>query len=188
VRQLIDSATASDMFALTGNSTPLRKCERIDVAVLFADIVGSTELLVKIGDDSWAQLLEKYYDLAGKCVLSFQGQLQRPNGDGFHACFEHPSQAVRSGYEMRRSMKAIGLKMRIGVHFGECVKVNGFLAGLTLHVGSRIATAAEADELLVSESSKERLQDLQLNLVERGRYCFKGLPGKWRLFNYVSEN
>jgi class 3 adenylate cyclase len=157
--------------------------ERIEATVLFADIVGSTELLVQIGDDSWADLLRKYYIQARGHVACFDGHLLGVNGDGFHASFRDPLLAARCALALRSSTQRLGLRIRIGMHFGQYLKMGDLQVGLALHVGARIAAAANPNEVLISESLGRRLIDLRMmELIATGNYYLKGLPGEWRLF------
>lgn len=162
--------------------------ERVQATVLFADIVGSTELLVTIGDYDWVRLLKGYYALALEQIVLFEGQLLSTSGDGFHACFEDAERAARCAHALRVCMNSLGLSLRIGLHLGECLKVEGLLTGLTLHIGARIAAAADANEVLVSNSVRAHLDGLPLKFVDRGSRHLKGLPGAWRLFNYECDH
>jgi class 3 adenylate cyclase len=167
---------------LSTNAKPTGNKGRMRATVLFADIVGSTELLVGMGDVSWARVLKRYYALARMHVSFFEGKILGTAGDGFLACFESPPLAVRCASAIRSSTNALGLKIRIGLHTGDCLKVGTQLMGLTLHIGARIAAAAGINEVLVSDSVRAQLDGSELKLVERGSYYLKGLPGEWRLF------
>jgi class 3 adenylate cyclase len=166
------------------NSEQAGNYERVKTTVLFADIVNSTELLVRIGDEHWARVLKKYYALARNHISFFDGQLLSTSGDGFHASFASSQLAARCAIAVRISMNALGLRLRIGLHSGECVRLGGLLVGLTVHISARIAAAARADEVLLSDSVREHLAGSEHRLIERGSYYLKGLPGEWRLFNY----
>ena len=183
------SARTKDWLNLRTSSELPNDYERVQTTVLFADIVGSTELLVEIGDLDWVRLLKGYYALAHEQIVLFDGQLLSTSGDGFHACFEEAELAARCAHALRACMNSLGLRLRIGLHLGECLKVGGLLTGLTVHIGARIAAAAEADEVLVSNSVKTHLGDeLPLKFIDRGSRHLKGLPGAWRLFNCELEH
>jgi class 3 adenylate cyclase len=163
-------------------SKPRGNRGRMEATVLFADIVASTELLVEMGDEKWARILKKYYALAHKHVSFFGGRVLNKTGDGFLAYFDCPRFAVRCAAAIRTDMNALGLKLRIGLHTGQCLKIGRLMMGLTLHIGARIAAAAGIDEVLVSDSVRAQLVGSDLKLVERGSYNLKGVPGEWRLF------
>ena len=76
----------------------------------------------------------------------------------------------------------MGLKIRAGLHTGECEVLGDQLAGIAVHIGSRVAAKAEADEVLVSSTVKDLVSGSGLHFVERGTHPLKGVPGEWRLY------
>ncbi|MBV8451159.1 MAG: adenylate/guanylate cyclase domain-containing protein [Deltaproteobacteria bacterium] len=155
---------------------------RRQVALIFADIVESTELVARLGDERWAALLSSYYMLVRRKLSKFHCWYLSAAGDGFLAAFDHCIDAIRCSSAIRVGASALGLRVRIGVHAGECVELGSYLTGLTLHIGARIAAAAAADEMLVSDCVKAHLNDHEIQFVDRGTHQLKGVPGEWRLF------
>jgi class 3 adenylate cyclase len=175
------SAEPSPLYAFTAH----RHQERIEATVLFADIVGSTELIVQIGDDCWADLLRMFYLNTRQHVAGYHGHLLGFTGDGFHASFRDPLLAAQCALALLSSTRRLGLRIRIGMHFGQYLNVGDLQVGLTLHVTARIAAAAHPNEVLMSEPLGQRLMHLQVTkLIALGDYSLKGLPGEWRLFRY----
>jgi class 3 adenylate cyclase len=155
---------------------------RKQVVLIFADIVESTELIARLGDERWAVLLTSYYTLVRRELSKFHCWYLSAAGDGFLAAFDHCVHAIRCSSAIRAGASALGLRVRIGVHAGECIELGSFLIGLTLHIGARIAAAAAADEMLVSDYVKAHLNDREIQFVDRGTHQLKGVPGEWRLF------
>ena len=155
---------------------------RKQVALIFADIVESTELVARLGDERWATLLTSYYTLVRRKLSKFHCWYLSTAGDGFLAAFDHCIHAIHCSSAIRSGASALGLRVRIGVHAGECVELGSFLTGLTLHIGARIAAAAAADEMLVSDCVKAHLNDHEIQFVDRGTHQLQGVPGEWRLF------
>jgi len=158
------------------------KPDRRHITVLFGDIVGSTELLVEMGDLKWMDVVKSYYAILRCEYESFGGRYLTTSGDGFLAAFDRATNAVDCASAILRSVKLLGLKMRIGVHAGECFDVGEQLIGLTLHVGARIATTAAPNEVLVSNSVKNQIADSDVRFLDRGTHNLKGVPGEWQLF------
>jgi class 3 adenylate cyclase len=158
------------------------KPDRKHVSLLFGDIVGSTELLAEMGDLKWMDVVSAYYAIVRREHKFFGGHYLTTIGDGFLAGFDHAMNAVDCASAILRSVKGLGLKMRIGVHAGECFDMGEQLVGLTVHVGARIAATAAEDEVLVSDSVKNQIADSDLRFVDRGMHNLKGVPGEWRLF------
>ena len=159
-----------------------REPKRVQATVLFGDIVGSTERLAAMGDHKWMKLLDAYYAIIHKGFGTFQGHHLSTAGDGFLATFDNPDQAMGCASAIREGVKELGLRIRLGMHVGECLSVDEFVGGLTVHIGARIAAAADAGEVLVSDAVKSHLADSDFRFVDRGSHDLKGVPGRWRLF------
>ena len=155
---------------------------RVLATVLFGDIVGSTEQLAEMGDQQWMRVLDEYYGIIRKGLGAFHGQHVSTSGDGFLATFRDPLQAIQCASAIRESVKGLGLRIRIGMHVGECLYLGESVGGLTVHIGARIAAAADAGEVLVSDALKTHLADSDIRFVDRGSHDLKGVPGKWSLF------
>jgi class 3 adenylate cyclase len=164
------------------HSVPEVEPKRRRVAIMFADIVGSTELVAGLGDENWLILLNSYYSVVRRELSIFHCWYLSAAGDGFLAAFDNCIRAFRCSAAIRAGARALGLGLRIGVHSGECVALGGFLTGLTLHIGARIAAAAAPGEILVSDHVKAHLNDTDVEFVERGSHRLRGVPGEWLLF------
>jgi class 3 adenylate cyclase len=156
--------------------------KRKRVALMFADIVESTELVARLGDEKWVALLSSYYRLVQGELSKFHSWYLSAAGDGFMAVFDECFHAIRCSSAIRTGAGALGLRIRIGMHAGECVTLGGFVTGLALHIGARIAAAAAPDEMLVSDCVKAQLKDCEIQFMDRGPHYLKGVPGVWRLF------
>jgi class 3 adenylate cyclase len=159
-----------------------REPKQVWATVLFGDIVGSTERLAAMGDHQWMKVLDAYYAIIRKELGTFHGRHVSTAGDGFLATFDHPVQAIQCASAIRESVNELGLRIRLGMHVGECLSVDEFVGGLTVHIGARIAAVADAGEVLVSDAVKSHLADPAIRFVDRGSHDLKGVPGKWRLF------
>jgi class 3 adenylate cyclase len=83
---------------------------------------------------------------------------------------------------IRRSLHALNLRVRAGVHTGE-VEVRGDdVAGLTVHIASRVSALASPGEVLASSTVKDLVVGSKIEFAEHGDYELKGVPGIWRLF------
>ena len=75
-------------------------------AVLFTDIVGSTETAFRLGVDEWKALLERHHALVRAELASFDGAEVDTAGDGFYATFEGPPRPFGAPKRSRRRSKA----------------------------------------------------------------------------------
>jgi class 3 adenylate cyclase len=155
--------------------------------VLFTDIVGSTEQAAALGDRAWRGLLERHHALVRRELARFRGEERDTAGDGFFATFDGPARAIRCAQALVAGVRDLGLELRAGVHTGECELHDGKVAGLAVSIGARVAAAAEASEVLVSQTVKDLVAGTGLVLEDRGERELKGVPGSWRLYRATSE-
>ncbi|MDQ2915003.1 MAG: adenylate/guanylate cyclase domain-containing protein, partial [Chloroflexota bacterium] len=64
--------------------------------ILFTDIVGSTDLAVRLGDREWQRLVAGHHAAVRRELHRFRGREVDTAGDGFFATFDQPAQAVRA--------------------------------------------------------------------------------------------
>ena len=74
------------------------------------------------------------------------------------------------------------LALRAGIHTGECEQRDGDLGGIAVHIGARICSLAESDEVLVSRTVTDLVAGSGLRFADRGEHELKGVPGRWLLF------
>ena len=156
--------------------------ERILATVLFTDIVGSTGKADELGDTRWRQLLEQHHRIVRAQLQTFKGREIKTTGDGFLATFDGPTRAVQCARAIRDALRPLGLVIRAGLHMGECEEIGADVAGVAVHVASRVQSAAAPGEILVSSTVRELITGSGLRLVDRGVHELKGLPGTWALF------
>jgi class 3 adenylate cyclase/pimeloyl-ACP methyl ester carboxylesterase len=157
--------------------------ESVLATVLFTDIVASTERAADLGDRGWRKLLERHHALVRRELTRFRGEERDTAGDGFFATFDGPARAIRCAQAVVDGMHGLGLDVRAGVHTGECELHDGKVAGLAVSIGARIAAAAGAGEVLVSQTVKDLVAGTGLALEDRGERELKGVPGTWRLYS-----
>jgi class 3 adenylate cyclase len=166
---------------LTG-STHARVSDRALVTVLYTDIVGSTERAVMLGDQRWLRLLDEHDALTRRELRRFHGREVNTTGDGFVAAFDGPARAVQCGQAIVDGATVLGLQLRAGLHTGECEVRGDDLAGITMHVGARVAAQARSGEVLVSGMVRDLVDGSGIEFETRGDHELKGLPDKWELF------
>ncbi|MEY2452568.1 MAG: hypothetical protein QOD92_2142 [Acidimicrobiaceae bacterium] len=127
--------------------------------ILFADVVGSSQLRSRLGDDRADQLRRDHDDLLGSAVAAHDGTVLRWTGDGVKASFASASAAVGAALDMQRavmryvrSAEAVApFQLRIGVAAGEVTDDDGDIHGVAVIEAARLEAIAEAGEILVTE-------------------------------------
>jgi len=156
--------------------------DRVLATVMFTDIVGSTERAAQIGDLRWRELLGNFHAAVRKELGTFSGREVDTAGDGLLATFDGPARAIRCACSVRERVRALGLEVRSGLHTGECELVDDGVAGIAVHIGARVAAAANPSEVLVSSTVKDLVGGSGLRFADRGVHSLKGVPEEWRLF------
>jgi class 3 adenylate cyclase len=152
------------------------------VTVLSTDIVGSTERAAGIGDRAWSDLLERHNAAVRRELQRHRGREIDTAGDGFLAAFESPARAVRCATDIIAAVRPLGLEIRAGLHTGECEVIGEKLAGLAVHIASRVQATAAPGEVLVSQTLRDLTAGSGLRYEDRGNQALKGVPGEWRLY------
>lgn len=156
--------------------------DRVLATVLFTDIVGSTELAANHGDRRWRDLLAAYYETIRSELKRFGGKEIDTIGDGVLATFDGPARAIQCGLASHESARELGLKIRAGLHTGECERIGDKVSGIAVHIGARVVKEARPGEVLVSSTVKDLVAGSKIDFSERETVKLKGVPGEWKLY------
>jgi class 3 adenylate cyclase len=166
---------------LTGLRAPT-EADRALAAILFTDIVRSTERATEVGDREWGNLMASHDALARTIVDQHQGRLIRTTGDGMLATFDGPGRALRCAKAFTAALQPLGLEVRAGVHTGEIEMRGPDIAGIGVHIGQRVSAVAGPGEVLVSRTVVDLVTGSGIEFDDRGEHDLKGVPGAWHLF------
>jgi class 3 adenylate cyclase len=156
--------------------------DRSLAAILYTDIVGSTERLSAMGDREWRNLLDTHDAVARTMVEQHRGKIVKTTGDGILATFDGPGRAIRCALALRDALQPLGLEIRAGLHTGEVEMRGSDIAGIAAHIAARVLEATPPGELLVSGAVPMLVAGSGFEFEDRGEYELKGVPGAWRLF------
>ena len=166
---------------LTGERT-VPETERILATILLTDIVRSTDRAAELGDQRWRELLDRHDALVERVLGRFRGHLVDKVGDGVLATFDGPARAIRCATAITESVQGIGLEIRAGLHTGEVETRGDRLAGIAVHIASRVSSLAHPGEVLASSTVKDLVAGSGISFADRGSHILKGVPGEWHLF------
>jgi len=158
---------------------------RVLATLVFIDLVSSTELVTRLGDAAWRDLLSHYFEGVRDELDRFGGREVKTTGDGMLATFDGSARALHCAAALRRRAVADGLEVRIGVHVGEVEMVGDDVRGVAVHEAARIMAAAQPGEILVSELTRALAGAAGLDCEDRGAHALKGLDGEWKLAAFV---
>ncbi|MGA9100932.1 adenylate/guanylate cyclase domain-containing protein [Aeromicrobium sp.] len=169
----------------TGRPHPV-EADRFLGTVLFTDVVGSTELLTRIGDSEYRDVRSAHERQVGLAVESRGGRLLTVTGDGTLSVFDGPSSAVRCAEAICREAEENGISVRAGIHTGELERDGMNVTGLAVHTGARVSSAAGPGQILVSRTVRDLVAGSGLEFESVGDHDLKGIPGTWELFAVTS--
>jgi len=161
---------------------PAPEPDRVLATVLFTDIVGSTEQTSAMGDRKWVDLLAAHNDLAKREIDRFRGRAIKSTGDGVLATFDGPGRAVRCAQAISSRVSDLGIKVRAGLHTGECEFMGADIGGIAVVIAARVASLAGANEVMVSSTVKDLVAGSGIEFEDKGSHALKGVPEEWRLF------
>src|SRR3954454_10345925 len=126
----------------------LRVVESSFVTIMFTDVVGSTTLYDRYGDDEADARRARHFAVLRAGVASHDGREVKSTGDGLMVTFTSAVAAVRCAVAMQRTSE---LEVRVGLDAGEPLQEGDDLYGTSVIVASRLCDAAEPGEILASE-------------------------------------
>ena len=159
-------------------------------AVMFTDIVGSTEMTARLGDVAALELVRVHDALVRRGIATHRGREVKHTGDGIMAAFDDMANAVRAAADIQRYFLAYNgdatesLSVRIGIHAGEPVADRNDLFGTTVQLASRLCSEAEADGIVVSDLVRELSQLDQACFSPLGERRLKGFTEPVPVFRF----
>jgi len=165
--------------------------ERKLATVLFADLVGSTELAGSQDPERTRALLDRFYDAMASEIERAGGTVEKFVGDAVMAAFgapaaleDHAERALHAALAMQHRLGelfGVRLALRIGVNTGEVVvgrarEGSSFVTGDAVNVGARLEQAAAPGEILVGERTAAAVRGA-FELEEPVTIAAKGKPG-----------
>jgi adenylate cyclase len=152
-----------------------------DVAILFTDLVGFSTWALEAGDDAALTLLRQVGEAEDEAVSAHQGEMVKRLGDGAMAVFSRSDQAVRAALGLQGRISEITVAghrpaLRAGVHLGRHRRIGSDYLGVDVNIAARVAEAAKAGEVLVSDTACARLESSQFELGRSRRLRATGAP------------
>ena len=161
--------------------------ETMLATVLCTNVTQAGAHAVWLGDKRWNELVDRHHAVARKSLQRYHGKEIEAGEGGVTAVFDGTARAIRCGIDVRDELLHLGLRIRAGVHTGECEIADGRPRGVALHVASSVMGAAQPGEVLVSGTVKDLVVGSGLEFADRGVRVFTGIPGSWSLFSAGPE-
>jgi predicted ATPase/class 3 adenylate cyclase len=151
------------------------------ITLLFADIERSTALLQELGPERYGAALTEYRRLIRAAIASHDGVEVDTEGDSFFAAFPSVRQAVAGAADAQAALTKSNFHVRIGLHTGEPLIVDGGYSGMDVHRAARIGDAGHGEQVLLSQPTRDLLEP-SVPVRDLGRHRLKDLGEPVRLF------
>ena len=141
----------------------------LEVAILFADVVGSTQLYDKFGDTKASETVAICLDVMKDSTHQYNGTVIKTIGDEVMSTFATVAEAMGAAVMMQKRISAdnkqedrIPVSIRIGCHFGPVVQEQNDIFGAAVHTANRMTSQAKARQIVISGGTVEKMEaDLQ---------------------------
>ena len=136
----------------------------IEVAILFADVVGSTQLYDKFGDTQAGATVASCLDIMKEATYQYNGTVIKTIGDEVMSTFETVDDAMGAAVVMQARITeeskkegGIPVSIRIGCHYGPVVQEQNDIFGAAVHTANRMTSQAKARQIVLSGFSVEQM-------------------------------
>ncbi len=146
-----------------------------ELAILFADVVGSTQLYEALGDEVARETVQTCVDAMKQSTEKFGGSVIKTMGDEVMATFPSADDAMNAATQMQKAITnkpAMGtddirVAIRIGCHFGHVVVEDRDIFGAAVHTANRMTSQAKAGQIITTAVTVEQLSGDWQSLVRQ---------------------
>ena len=139
----------------------------LEVAILFADVVGSTQLYDKFGDSKASETVAHCLEVMKDATHQFDGTVIKTIGDEVMCTFQSADDAMSAATQMQARITAdqeeaseeerIPVSIRIGCHFGPVVQEQNDIFGAAVHTANRMTSQAKAKQIVISGATVDQM-------------------------------
>jgi class 3 adenylate cyclase len=145
--------------------------------VLFTDVVASTEMLDRLGDDAAHDVRRRHFELLRQAIRENEGREVKSLGDGLMVVFDTPQVAAVAALAMQRAVEECDdpIELRVGIASGETVREDDDYFGRPVVVAKRLCDVAAPGEALVAGPARGLMADASVEAESRAPLRLKGL-------------
>lgn len=150
--------------------------------IVFTDLVGSTELAVRLGHPAYEALRRSHFDALRLAASVHRGREVKSTGDGLVFAFSSASEAVACMIRMQQAADVAARrnsgapKIRIGASCGETNQDGNDIFGIAVVEAARLCAAALPGQIVASDLVRALTRGLGYKFVHIGEFTLKGIP------------
>ena len=136
----------------------------LEVAILFADVVGSTQLYDQFGDTKASETVALCLEAMKDATHQFNGTVIKTIGDEVMSTFPTVDEAMKAAITMQSRITSdnkeegrIPVSIRVGCHFGPVVQEQNDIFGAAVHTANRMTSQAKSRQIVISGDTVKRL-------------------------------
>ena len=163
----------------------------IELAILFADVVGSTRLYERMGDMKARDMVARCIEVMREATEEHHGTVIKTMGDEVMSTFPTADDALDAGTRMQQTINndpellvnGPPVHIRIGCHFGPVVLENRDVFGGAVHTANRMTSQAKQDQIITTATTVDHLSERwQANVRQIDRTSVRGRTEEVALF------
>jgi pimeloyl-ACP methyl ester carboxylesterase len=131
--------------------------------------------------EDWQHLLERSRNNVRHQIKLFKGREISNDENGILATFDGPARAIRCASAITESANRLGVKVKTGLHTGECDVRGDKFSGVAVNLAQKIAGEADLGMVLVSRTVKDLVAGSGISFAEFGVKSFPAIQGEWQL-------
>jgi len=136
-----------------------------ELAILFADVVGSTQLYEQLGDSQARDMVGRCVEIMRNATETNRGTVIKTIGDEVMATFAAADDAMSAAKAMQERITGADdlahkhghVAIRVGCHFGNVVQEQRDIFGAAVHTANRMTSQAKAHQIITTLSTVEKL-------------------------------
>ena len=137
----------------------------VEVAILFADVVGSTQLYEQLGDEKAREMVARSLEIMREATEALSGTVIKTMGDEVMSTFPTAGDAMSAAVQMQERISADALlqhdeghvAIRIGCHLGPVVHEDRDIFGSAVHTANRMTSQAKAQQIITTSAVVDQL-------------------------------
>ena len=147
----------------------------VELVILFADVVGSTQLYEQLGDVKAREMVARCLKIMREATERFSGTLIKTMGDEVMSTFPTADDSMNAARRMQETTYSDAslrydnghVAIRIGCHFGSVVQEDHDIFGSAVHTANRMRSQAKAQQIITTLATVEQLSEEWRGLVRQ---------------------
>jgi len=155
--------------------------ENVSLAILFADVSGSTRLYETLGDKEALERIERCLSILSELSRQHHGEIVKTIGDEIMCAFPDAGSAFRAARAMQTELAMqlisgkLPLHIHIGMHYGPAIRDEGDIFGDAVNIAARLTKIAKAGQIITSQQTADTLPAaLRADMRKLGNATLKG--------------